>query len=264
MPVEALRRIGLDMPLIVEETRAPEMGQAIRRVAIQRFVAFLPCHNAPGPHCLRIFRLTTPNPPCLACLSVERAFAARGRALSRTETDFRPRPGQLRMALAVARTVEQGAVLVVEAGTGVGKPFPLVPALLGGESGDAFYGHRGTCKTSYLCARSAAPGAGPGPARCGTALLKGWQLPVSAPLGTGAPGSAAHDGSVAQTLARIEQWAQTTRSGDLAELPALDERSAAIPLATSTRENCLGSQCPQFRQCHVLQARREALKPTSW
>ncbi|MCO5112532.1 MAG: ATP-dependent DNA helicase, partial [Burkholderiaceae bacterium] len=51
-----------------------------------------------------------------------------------------------------------------------------------------------------------------------------------------------------------------TRSGDLAELPALDERSAAIPLATSTRENCLGSQCPQFRQCHVLQARREALE----
>ena len=28
---------------------------------------------------------------------------------------------------------------------------------------------------------------------------------------------------------------------------------------TSTRENCLGAQCPKFRACHVNQARREAL-----
>ena len=38
------------------------------------------------------------------------------------------------MALAVARTIDQGGVLVVEAGTGVGKTFSyLVPALLSGE-----------------------------------------------------------------------------------------------------------------------------------
>ncbi|MDB5730509.1 MAG: helicase c2, partial [Variovorax sp.] len=62
-----------------------------------------------------------------------------------------------------------------------------------------------------------------------------------------------------RTLATIEQWAQATRTGDLAELPALDERSPLIPLVTSTRENCLGAQCPQFRACHVNLARREAL-----
>ena len=32
-----------------------------------------------------------------------------------------------------------------------------------------------------------------------------------------------------------------------------------IPLVTSTRENCLGQECPQFRQCHVVKARREAM-----
>jgi ATP-dependent DNA helicase DinG len=42
-------------------------------------------------------------------------------------------------------------------------------------------------------------------------------------------------------------------------MPGLDERSPVIPLVTSTRENCLGSQCPQFRPCHVNLARREAL-----
>ncbi|RYY93320.1 MAG: ATP-dependent DNA helicase, partial [Comamonadaceae bacterium] len=54
-------------------------------------------------------------------------------------------------------------------------------------------------------------------------------------------------------------WSAATRTGDLAELPGLDERSPLIPLVTSTRENCLGAQCPQFRPCHVNAARREAL-----
>src|SRR3990167_9362759 len=62
-----------------------------------------------------------------------------------------------------------------------------------------------------------------------------------------------------KALARIEQWAQATRTGDLAELPGLDERSGAMALVTSTRDNCLRSQCPQFRECHVNLARREAL-----
>jgi ATP-dependent DNA helicase DinG len=61
------------------------------------------------------------------------------------------------------------------------------------------------------------------------------------------------------TLARIELWSQATRTGDLAEIPGLDERSSLIPVVTSTRENCLGSTCPSWRDCHVNQARREAL-----
>jgi ATP-dependent DNA helicase DinG len=48
-------------------------------------------------------------------------------------------------------------------------------------------------------------------------------------------------------------------SGDLAELDGLDERSSVIPLVTSSRDNCLGQECPQFRQCHVVKARREAM-----
>ena len=43
------------------------------------------------------------------------------------------------------------------------------------------------------------------------------------------------------------------------EVTGLDERSPVIPLVTSTRDNCLGSECPQFRDCHVVRARREAM-----
>jgi ATP-dependent DNA helicase DinG len=62
-----------------------------------------------------------------------------------------------------------------------------------------------------------------------------------------------------RALARVEQWAQVTRSGDLAEMDGLDERSPVIPLVTSTRDNCLGTDCPEYRSCHVVQARREAM-----
>ena len=62
-----------------------------------------------------------------------------------------------------------------------------------------------------------------------------------------------------RTIAKVEQWSHVTVSGDLAELDGLDERSSVIPLVTSTRENCLGQECPQFRQCHVVKARREAM-----
>ena len=64
---------------------------------------------------------------------VRDAFAHDG-VLSRAAEQFRERDGQTQMALAVARTIEHGGVLVVEAGTGVGKTFSyLVPALLSGE-----------------------------------------------------------------------------------------------------------------------------------
>jgi len=62
-----------------------------------------------------------------------------------------------------------------------------------------------------------------------------------------------------RALAKVEAWAQTTTSGDLAELEGLDERSSVVPLVTSSRENCLGSECPDYRQCHVMKARREAM-----
>jgi ATP-dependent DNA helicase DinG len=62
-----------------------------------------------------------------------------------------------------------------------------------------------------------------------------------------------------RALARIEQWAQVTVTGDLAELSGLDERSPVIPLVTSTRDNCLGSECPQYTRCHVMKARRDAM-----
>jgi ATP-dependent DNA helicase DinG len=189
---------------------------------------------------------------------VRDAFA-HGGVLSRAAEQFRERSGQTEMALAVARTIEDGGVLVVEAGTGVGKTFSyLVPALLSGE--------RVLLSTATKTLQDQLFG------RDLPRLVEALELPVRTALLKGRASYlclhrldlARHDASLPErgslrTLAKIEQWSKATRTGDLAELPGLDERSPLIPLITSTRENCLGAQCPQFKPCHVNLARREAL-----
>jgi ATP-dependent DNA helicase DinG len=189
---------------------------------------------------------------------VREAFAPDG-VLSRAAEQFRPRAGQTDMAIAVARTIECGGALVVEAGTGVGKTFSyLVPALLSGERvllstatktlQDQLYGRDLPRLVEALGL----------PVR--TALLKGRASYLCVQrLALARQDGVSTDRASARTLAKIEEWSQVTRTGDLAELPGLDERSPLIPLVTSTRDNCLGAQCPKFRACHVNMARRDAL-----
>jgi ATP-dependent DNA helicase DinG len=191
--------------------------------------------------------------------SLAREAFAPGGVLGRAADAFQPRSGQTEMAGAVARTIESGGVLVVEAGTGVGKTFAyLVPALLSGERvllstatktlQDQLFGRD-------LPRLAQALGL---PVRM--ALLKGRASYVCPHrLELARQDATLPDRMAVRTLAKVEDWARTTRTGDLAEMPGLDERSPVIPLVTSTRDNCLGAQCPKFRGCHVNAARREAL-----
>ena len=60
-------------------------------------------------------------------------------------------------------------------------------------------------------------------------------------------------------LSRIAEWAAYTRRGDIAELASVPESSPLWPQVTSTSDNCLGSRCDHYEECHVNRARREAL-----
>ncbi len=59
-------------------------------------------------------------------------------------------------------------------------------------------------------------------------------------------------------LQEIIRFAKITRTGDKAELASVPENSPVWPMVTSTRDNCLGQECPQYKECFVMQARREA------
>jgi ATP-dependent DNA helicase DinG len=182
-----------------------------------------------------------------------------GSHLSAQVEEFRPRQGQIDMAMAIARTIANGGALVVEAGTGVGKTFSyLVPALLSGQ--------RVLLSTATKTLQDQLHG------RDLPMLVNALGLPVKTALLKGRGSylclhrmeTARQDGAMSdrmavRALASVEKWSHATRTGDLSELTGLDERSPVIPLVTSTRENCLGSQCPRFKVCHVNLARREAL-----
>ena len=179
--------------------------------------------------------------------------------LAHSVPGFQPRQGQTDMAMAVSRTVQDGGQLVVEAGTGTGKTYAyLVPVLLSGQR--ALVSTATKALQDQLFSRDI------------PRLVEVLGLPIRVALLKGRGNylclhrmeQARHSPESAQAgaqkaLAKIETWAQSTRSGDMAELTGLDERSSLWPLVTSTRDNCLGSTCPRFRACHVNLARKEAM-----
>jgi ATP-dependent DNA helicase DinG len=179
--------------------------------------------------------------------------------LAQTVPGFQPRQGQTDMAMAVSRTVQDGGQLVVEAGTGTGKTYAyLVPVLLSGQR--ALMSTATKALQDQLFSRDI------------PRLVEVLGLPIRVALLKGRGNylclhrmeQARHSPESAQpgaqkALAKIETWAQSTRSGDMAELTGLDERSSLWPLVTSTRDNCLGSTCPRYRACHVNLARKEAM-----
>ena len=180
-------------------------------------------------------------------------------ALAQADPGFVEREPQLLLADAMARAIEDRATLVAEAGTGVGKTFAyLVPLLLSGRRALVSTATKSLQDQLFLRDLPRLRDALGLPVRI--ALLKGrgsylclHRLQQARETGS------LPDRFAVRALARVETWAQATKTGDMAEIEGLDDRSPVIPLVTSTRDNCLGQECPQFRDCHVVKARREAM-----
>ncbi len=191
--------------------------------------------------------------------AASRRALAEGGALAQADERHVERAVQLRMAEAVAEAIESRGALVAEAGTGVGKTFAyLVPTLLSGARALVSTATKSLQDQLFLRDIPRLRDALQLPV--GIALLKGRASYLCLHRLKQARQSATlPDRWAVRTLAKVEQWSQGTRSGDLAEMDGLDERSSVIPLVTSTRDNCLGSECPDFRACHVVKARREAM-----
>ena len=185
-------------------------------------------------------------------------FAADG-PLARAVTGFRVRAQQLEMAEAVAEAIRARSLLVAEAGTGTGKTFAyLVPALL---SGGKVMVSTGTKTLQDQLFRRDLPlvrdALG---VRVGVSLLKGranYVCPYH--LERNLEDARLPSREEVVRLHRIAHFARETGSGDRSELADVAEDALAWVYATSTRENCLGQQCPKLRDCFVMKARREAL-----
>ncbi|NZA26750.1 ATP-dependent DNA helicase [Luteimonas sp. SJ-92] len=187
-----------------------------------------------------------------------RAALGEGGALAERIHGFVPRPSQQALSTAIAEAFESRGTLLAEAGTGTGKTFAyLAPALLSGLKTIVSTGTRALQDQLYhrdLPRVRDALGAG-----LRTALLKGranYLCRYRLERAKGEPRFTARD-QVA-LFQRVVAWSGRTRMGDLAELEAMPEDSPLIPLVTSTVDNCLGSECPFWSECFVVQARQRA------
>jgi ATP-dependent DNA helicase DinG len=197
--------------------------------------------------------------PASALAEATLAALTRGGALSQADPGFVERAMQQRLARAAADAIEDRATLVAEAGTGVGKTFAyLVPLLLSERRALVSTATKSLQDQLFLRDLPRLRDALRVPVRI--ALLKGRSSYLCLHRLAQARSTATlPDRFAVRAMARIETWAAGTQSGDLAEIDGLDERSPVIPIVTSTRDNCLGSDCPEFARCHVVKARREAM-----
>ena len=190
-------------------------------------------------------------------LDIEAVLGTEGQ-LSRSLPGFSWRQQQQEMAEAVAGALDSGGRLIAEAGTGTGKTFAyLVPALLSGSKVIISTGTRNLQDQLFRRDLPLLQEALAIPAR--VALLKGrsnylclhrMELALLDARG--------HSREVAMQLRQIQQWSMETRSGDIAELGELPEETPVWPLITSNGDNCLGSECPAYGKCHLVEARRRA------
>jgi len=163
------------------------------------------------------------------------------------------------MAQAVARAIEARRPLVAEAGTGTGKTFAyLVPALLYG--GKVIVSTGTKTLQDQLFERDL------------PLVRDALAVPVTVALLKGRANYVCHhhlertarEGRLptredARYLPKIVAFARASQRGDRAELADVPENAAIWPLVTSTRDNCLGSNCAFHRECFVMKARKDAL-----
>ena len=171
---------------------------------------------------------------------------------------YRPRSSQLTMAQAVANAIEAADSMIVEAGTGTGKTYAyLVPAMLWGGKVILSTGTKNLQDQLFQ--------------RDIPTVRKALNAPVSVALLKGRANYVCHyhlertsqNGRLssrqdAAWLRQINLFLKTTKTGDKAELASVPENAPVWNLVTSTRDNCLGSDCAYYKDCFVMRARKEA------
>ena len=185
-------------------------------------------------------------------------FAPEG-ALAQAIKGFKPREPQRLMAEAVTEAINFKQELVVEAGTGTGKTYAyLAPALRSKRKVIISTGSKAL--QDQLYARDLPTVAKALKYKGKLALLKGRsnylcleRLEQQSMAGGELAGQTLID------MVRLRTWSTLTEEGDISSCGDVAEDSFVWPLVTSTNDNCLGSDCPLYKECFVVKARRRAM-----
>ncbi len=176
---------------------------------------------------------------------------------SQTLKGFTPRLGQMALADAIEKVIKDKSILIAEAGTGIGKTFAyLVPAITANRKVIISTGTRHLQDQLFHSDIPVVKKALDLELPC--SLLKGranylclYRMGIANELGYLTRESQ-------NNLSQIRAWSAATQSGDIAEMSEISEDDRVWPLVTSTTDNCLGSECPEWSNCYVVKARRDA------
>ncbi len=188
---------------------------------------------------------------------LESLFASDG-PLAKIIPGYLPRAAQVEMALHIAKTITKKQNLIAEAGTGTGKTIAyLLPAILSGKKVIISTGTKNlqdqlfnkdlpVIRKAVSMPFSAALLKGRNNYLCTFRLHNAMQSNFGFPI------------EDAAAITKIKQWSGTTKSGDIAEMPEVPESSPVWFHATSTVDNCLGQDCPDYADCFLVKARKQA------
>jgi len=186
---------------------------------------------------------------------MEQVFSENG-LLSQQIEGYAPRQQQLEMAQEIEKTLQESSVLVAEAGTGTGKTYAyLAPAIL---SGQKVFISTGTKNLQDQLFNNDLP-----------MLKKALSVPFRSALLKGRSNYLCHyrldqaQGDPLQkphyaTLQELAEWSMITKTGDLSESSILEDHSTLWSKVSSTIDNCLGQECPNYSECFISEARKKA------
>jgi ATP-dependent DNA helicase DinG len=171
---------------------------------------------------------------------------------------FQPRPAQLAMAKAVQKAIAEKTSLIAEAGTGTGKTFAyVVPSIVSGKRVVISTGTKTLQDQLFMKDLPVMRNVLAVPFQA--ALLKGranylclYRLETALVIRAG------HSRQDIAAVESIKRWSKNTAVGDISEVTDVPENSPIWPQVTSTVDNCLGQDCPNYNECFLVQARREA------
>ncbi|MBM3763827.1 MAG: ATP-dependent DNA helicase [Acidobacteria bacterium] len=189
-----------------------------------------------------------------------KSFFGRNGTLSDWHPNYEFRPGQLEMAQAVEKALEERRHLLVEAGTGTGKSLAyLVPAILSGKRVVVSTGTKNLQEQLFfkdipflqqhfanelrVCYMK-----GRGNYACRQRIYDAEREPVLAGL------------EEVADFQIIREWEKTTETGDRAEIKTLPENSSAWGKIDARRDLCTGQKCAQFDRCFITQMQRKAME----
>jgi ATP-dependent DNA helicase DinG len=170
--------------------------------------------------------------------------------------NYEYRSEQVIMAKEMLRAFQDARFLMVEAGTGTGKTFAdLIPAILSGQKVVITSGTKNLQEQIYFKDL-------PELSRhfdFKAALMKGrsnylcwykYRNFIREPLFPFREDINA--------FKSIEDWVIKTKTGDRAEVPDLPDDYATWREISATSEQCIGSQCPDFKECFITKMRQAA------